>query len=47
MVMSMVCMLQQGTQENIDNITMEYGEVVQTSIDYYYDHYKIKDGGWK
>ena len=33
----------QGTQENIDNITMEPGEVVQTSIDYYYDHYKIKD----
>ena len=33
----------QGTQDNIDNITMEPGEVVQTSIDYYYDHYRIRD----
>ena len=33
----------QGKQENIDNITTEPGVVVQTSIDYYYDHYKIKD----
>ena len=32
-----------GTQSNIESITLENGIVVQNSIDYFYDHYKIKD----
>lgn len=33
----------QGSQSNIESITLENGIVVQNSIDYFYDHYKIKD----
>lgn len=32
-----------GTQSNIESITLEDGTVVQNSIDYFYDHYKITD----